>query len=505
MKKTIAFLMCCVAMPAFAAEVYFSAPQVGLGDSVELIFKSEKAIQTPPDLTPVEQYFVVAGTQQRMNSTFVNGQGSQSYELIYSLFPKSAGTVDLKGLTLNNEALPPVSVQVVAQSAQPVGTGASDTNTPAQALTLTGSVQRNQIYQGESFLYTVRLVENVGVSDGAFQPPAMADARVQPVGQVKTTTQQVDGQSVRVAEQSFLITPEGTGALTIPSAVFNGAVLDKQRRRPRAGMMSEFFENELLFGRLQSTRPVYLQSQPIEVTVEPKPADWSGWWLPSTEVILSEQYNLPDEVRAGTPFERKVVLSARGVDGNGLPLLNMVTSDTLSVYPSPEKRQTQMVNTDLLGVEEITFALVPSASGTITVPAIQIPWFDTESKQRKVATLPEKVITVLPALGQTGQTAVPLTPAPTGDALKTPVPTVTPIPTPAVPVVTSIQTEQVKDEFPLVMIGALFGGGVLAGLLGALGAVWLMRPRPPKRTLGGLEPPEKKRKKKKPLPDLYPF
>ncbi len=513
MKKTIAFLMCCVALPVWAAEVSFSAPEVAMGDMVQLIFKSDKSIQALPDLKGVEQHFVVAGTQQRMNSSFVNGKGTQSYELIYNLFPKALGMVDLTGLTLNNESLPNVSINVVEQSATTVAP-AGDGVAPTQVLTLTGNVQQNQIYQGESFLYRVQLVENVGIEDGAFQPPEMPGARVQPMGPVKTRMQTVEGQPARLIEQSFLMTPEGTGTLTVPPAVFNGTVLDKQTRsRPRPRMMPEFFDNDILFGGFRPVRPVYLQTKPVTVTVEAQPADWQGWWLPSTDVVLSEQYNLPNEIYAGTPFERKVVLTARGVDGNGLPLITVSPSEMLNVYPSPEKRQTQLVNQALLGMEEVVLAFVPTQPGTITVPGIQIPWFDTQTKQRKIATLPEKVITVLPPLGQINDTtsSQALTPNITG------VETVSETePTPKTPAVTPetstvLAPVEMQTSTPVFggvtprMLAILFGGGVLAGLLGAFVTMKLLRPRPPKRTLGSVKPVEKKQKKKKPLPDLYPF
>ncbi len=488
MKKMIAFWVGCVAVPAIAAEVSFSEPQVALGQAVQLIFKSDKAIQTPPDLTVVQKHFVVSGTQQMMNSSFVNGRGTQSYELIYTLFPKTAGTVELSGLSLDGENLSPVSITVLEQG---VASAESETaGVPAQVLELTATVVHPEIYQGESFVYTIRLAETVGVSEGTFQPPEMAGARIQPLGQAKTGTQTVDGKTVRVAEQSFLITPESAGTLTVPPASFMGVAPDGTARRRRVSVMPDFFDNDILFGGMRPTRQIYLQTKPMTVTVQAKPADWQGWWLPSTEVLVSEQYNAPHEVRAGVPFERKVFLSARGVDGNGLPLLTMPQTNGLNVYPSPEKRQTQLVNADLLGTEEVTFALVPTTAGTVRVPEIRIPWFDTYTKQIKTAVLPEKVVTVLPAAGQVA--AVPIVSEPKTVAAET------------VPAVAEPVMKGEADKSPLTLV-FLFTGGVLAGLVSALGIIWAVGKRRAKRTLMTVKPVEKKRKSKKPLPDLYPF
>ena len=54
--------------------------------------------------------------------------------------------------------------------------------------------------------------------------------------------------------------------------------------------------------------------------------------------------------------------------------------------------------------------MIPNQEGTITLPAIEIPWWDTKTNQPRIAKLPSKTVQVSPAKGSKPKTATAETP-----------------------------------------------------------------------------------------------
>jgi hypothetical protein len=66
----------------------------------------------------------------------------------------------------------------------------------------------------------------------------------------------------------------------------------------------------------------------------------------------------------------------------------------------------------LLASREEKIALIPSQTGSYTLPAIEIPWFNTESQKMELAKIPETTLTVVAAAGtQAASVAPTVTPA----------------------------------------------------------------------------------------------
>jgi hypothetical protein len=77
----------------------------------------------------------------------------------------------------------------------------------------------------------------------------------------------------------------------------------------------------------------------------------------------------------------------------------------------------------MVGIRQEKIALIPSAPGQFTIPAIEIPWWNTQTDQMEVAQLPARTIEVLPAPGAPNQPqpSTPITSGePVADAMEIP-------------------------------------------------------------------------------------
>jgi len=91
------------------------------------------------------------------------------------------------------------------------------------------------------------------------------------------------------------------------------------------------------------------------------------------------------------------------------------TTDQLKAYPDQPLLQEQKKADGLLAFREEKIALIPSKAGSYTLPAIEIPWFNTKSQKMEVARIPETTITAVAVAGtQSAPVAPELTPATPG-------------------------------------------------------------------------------------------
>ncbi len=521
-------LSLCYAFSAMAApQMKVVPPVVSYGERVQLILSDDNPIQNTPDLSSLQKDFTIRGQQQMESTSIINGVRTETHQLILSLFPRQKGTLTIGPFDWNGTQLPAVQVQVTdgalpnTNPAQQTGTMPANTMNATQAPTnrifsAEAQLQANEIYEGETTLYTVRLTENIGLSQAQIQTPESNQYTLTVFERDKMSKTTVQGQPARAFERSFLLTPNATGTIQIAGGGVLGLVPDTTARRPRAfNAFADMFDTDDFFNQPfgMPQKEIYAGTNSVTLTVKPKPANWNGWWLPSRQVKLNEQYKMPNNVQVGQPIERYVQLSALGVDGNKLPLIVQPVNQAVKAYANPEKRTIIPSENGIIGYEEIMFVIVPTQSGEVTVPAIRIEWFNTQTKQKEIAELPAKIIQVAPADNaatiptETNNAVTPQSVSNETESVITP-----PQPTLTTNNPSQNTTAQTSDTafwhaikriwtafglFELVMVCVVLGFFI--------GLTYLIRRRKKSHFLYQEQSTKVKDKNKKPLPDLYPF
>jgi len=467
--KKISFICALLyACSASAVQISLSTNEVFQGDSLSLSITDSKPIASV-DLAPLSKDFMLGGQQRGQSSRFVNGVGSTTYELGVILFPTKTGEIQIPALKVGNEMTEPLNLTVKAQGEQNTNKGTTD----SPSIQLQARVSNDTPYVGQSLFYTLQLTDGVGVLAGEVIPNQNEKIHITPVGQDTEKISVQDGKKVRVIERSYRLVPQEAGNLKIDPAVFNGEIAYQHQRKKTRQPLFGFFDGADLFQDfMTSTRPVQIISNPIELHVKAQPADWSGWWLPSSEVQLNVSYKKPDDLKVGDTVQGELTLSAIDVDANDMPVVKIPTQTDFRIYPEPEERTTQMTsNGHIKGTVKTKFSLVPLKEGLIEIPEIQISWFNTQTAQKEIAKVD----------------AYPLKVAP-GEVIS-------PVLEPALPVrqVQKVEQQPVQDHFWRGILLGLGIGGVFFGVLG--GILWFfLRSKT-----------SKKSEKKKPIPDFYPF
>ncbi len=468
MKKVIAFmggLLCSYAVEA--VEVKLSAFEVFQGDSLSLSITDSKPIGQV-DLSPLSKDFVFGGQQRGQSSRFINGVGSTTYELGVVLFPTKTGEIQIPPLKVGNETTEPLMLKVVAPDAQSIS---NDSVSPS--VQLKAHVSNDIPYVGQGLFYTVQLIDDAGIVSGEVLPGQNDKIRITPVGQDSEKVSVQNGRKVRVIERTYLLVPQESGSFEITPAVFNGQIAYQSPKKKTSRPLFGFLDGADIFQNfMAATRPVQIISNPVEIQVKGQPANWSGWWLPSTDVQLNAAYQQPDDLKTGDVVQVELTLSALDVDANNMPVVKIPSGPDFRIYPEPEERITQMTpDGHIKGVVKTKFSLVPFKVGMMEIPAIQVPWFNTRTNQTEMAQIEAYPLKV--AAGEAAQPVLEQA-----------------LPVHAIPVP---QTQPASDHF---WSGILWGLGIGMVIFGVFGIVLWRLVRSKER---------KKIEKKKPIPDFYPF
>ncbi|MGY2261879.1 BatD family protein [Pseudomonas sp. SDO55104_S430] len=377
---TLTLLFC--AVQAQAAELVSSVDRARLnsGETIELTLESNDVTQFgKPDLAPLEPLFEVRGTRQVNQLNTIGGDNRATTRWIVTLLPKQNGSVVIPALSLGDVQSQPITVQVVESEAQ------ENTNKLAPVF-IDASLDQSSVYVQAQAILTLRIYHSVSLYDDSSLPPLqIPDARIEQLGESRTYEKDINGVRHGVIEMRYAIYPQHSGELIIPGQVFNAALVDAQpaqdaaAQSPKSGKLMRVSSAELL---------LTVKAKPITY-----PADMP--WLPARSLTLSETWNPePEHVQVGDSLTRSLTVKAEGLASSQLPPLPGTEANGLRRYPDQPVLGNQNSDRGLVGSREDREALVPSRSGSIELPSVEVVWWNTFEDHLEHSSLPARSLQV---------------------------------------------------------------------------------------------------------------
>ena len=356
--------------------------QLSIDESLVLTIVSD-GIQGQPDLAPLSKDFEVLGTSTRREVKIINGQMSDLQSWDVELIPRRTGDLTIPPLSLQGVSSNPVEVQVSAAA-----------STPQQAqgtVFLEVNIDNPSPMVQAQVIYTVRFFSAVRIVDGELSEPESEKLTIRRLGDDTGFFQQRNGKRYRVVERRYAIFARESGEIEIPPVTLRVSVPDEND------------SSGTFFGRVKRLNR---RGPAVALNVRPKPAaDTGAWWLPAKSVALNASWEGGvNEFRVGEPVTRALSLQVDGVTGEQLPELTPLQVPGLKVYADKPEIVEQPATESLQSRRVDKWAVIPQTAGELTLPAIELPWFDTVAETYRVASVPAQVINVLPALN----TAPPL-------------------------------------------------------------------------------------------------
>lgn len=440
------------------------------GERVQLLLRGPAdGSMVAPNLSPLEQDFEILGTQQSQRVSIVNGRRDASIDWTVTLLPRTTGDLAIPAIQAGALSSEPLSLRVAEAGPPPSRADAPD-------LFVESTVDEASPYVQGEVRYTVRVYDGIGIRGGGLTEPNVPGARVTAVGEGRTYEEEVGGRPYVVHEREYAIHPQTSGSLRIAPVTLEARIDDPRARRGspfddmfggrdpfgdvfgRAGFRSSLFDDVFNPGRA-----VRVRSNPVELEVQARPDGTEGWFLPAKHVELVESFEpAAPRFQVGEAVERTVTLRALGASAEQLPAFEIPTTSGLRQYDEGSRDGTVPTPEGTVSVREQTVALVPSEPGPMTLPAVEVAWWDATTETKQVARLPERSIDVLPAAG-----------APLAQAKAAPqhAPAAPAVEAPSIDSPPAMVADQSGDDVP-----ALIGLGLLV-LAAAAGAAYVQRRR----------------------------
>jgi hypothetical protein len=418
-------------------ETSVHASRVALGDPITLQIRLRgAAAASEPDFAPLARDFEVLDVHQSHRTSIINGEIDRSVDYLVALGARREGDLVIPALPVGSSSTEPMSISVVASAGEADDDATIDA--PTEPVLVETRIDRSDPYEQERVVLRIQLYAAGEVLEGALSAPEIPGAVIEVIGEDRPIEKQIGGRRYGGIERTYTIVPEASGDLVVPGIRFEGRVRvprpQPQRRRLGGGafggsLLEDFFANtprahallENFFGT--ESRRIAATSKPLKLSVRPRPEGVAGqWWLPARAVSLSEHWDPAGaSVRVGEPITRRIEIRADGVSPAQVPALASEDVAGVKQYAEAPKVTENLRGT--VRVDETT--LIPTQPGSVTLPAIEIAWWDTKADALRTATLPARDIEVTPVAGgdaPLGAGAAPA-PAPVADSAPTPTPT----------------------------------------------------------------------------------
>jgi len=431
----ITFFICIVLMSRITfAEVKASVAQAKVyqGDPVTLIIENNQNNQAQPDLSPLQTDFEILGTSTSSQVNFVNGNRSFKKSWSIDLQPKSLGEIKIPAISVGGDETEPVVVTVNKLPPE-----VAEETRKHVFIESTVDIKEGETYVQQQIPYTVKLFYDSAMQTGEVISPKIENANIRHLGNDRKYQVIRAGKKFVVIEKRFVISPEKSGPLLIPPTLVKGRIAlnkgDSQQLNPQVDetdMLNRLFKDfrqdpffnspfDDLFGRrsIGPTRPFSVSSQSIEVNVLPVPDAFKGKaWLPAEEVIATDSWaKQPPVFKVGEPVIRQLVLQVKGLASSQIPEIEIPRPAGVKVYPEQPRSETPNDGNTVYGIQRMDITYIPDKEGKVTIPEINIDWWDVNKKEARVYTLPEWNLSV--AAGEEGAVAASTqNPAPMEDA-----------------------------------------------------------------------------------------
>ncbi|MGE7993260.1 BatD family protein [Pseudomonas sp. NPDC089554] len=364
------------AQPALQASI--DRTRVEAGETLELTLESQDVtLFGKPDLSALEGDFEVRGTRQLNSLHTLDGETRASTRWIITLLPKRSGSLRIPELQLGQSRSQGIELQVL----QP------DANRPESAsqVFIEAALDNTEVYVQAQAVLTLRIYHSVSLyDDSSLSPLQLEGAKVEPLGESRTYEKEINGVRHGVIETRYAVYPLQSGSLDIPPLTFTATAADSSPPTP---------------GTSRVGRQVQVSSLPLHLRVRAIPDAWPANlpWLPARSLSLEERWN-PDPgnqtTQIGDSLTRSITLRAEGLSSTQLPPLPATEARGLRRYPDQPVLRNEISDRGMTANREEREALVPTHSGNLQLPALEVTWWNTREDHLEHSSLPARSLNV---------------------------------------------------------------------------------------------------------------
>jgi len=330
-----------------------------------------------PDLTPLQRDFDILGKSQNSQFSFNLGTSTALNFWVISLMPKSVGTVEIPPIKIGDHQSQAIRLTVKSSPQLMDNNG----NPPVMIKT---EVSEIEPYLQQEVILSVKLYTSVALQNANRSVPSHPDLVIERLIDDQMNYETINGTQYQVLTRDYLAFPQRSGVLTIPPQSIQAMINTSTGRRM-----------------------IKVQSEPLNLQVLPIPASYSSdTWLPSKEVTVSTSLSKTNDApRVGDTLIWTINIKAAGALPEQIPTLDFSSTRNYKLYPKPPTFDNQKTANGVTGNQTITVEVVPTEEGSLSLPDINIAYWDTEQRTIKTAIASTKAIDIAPLPNSSSKTS----------------------------------------------------------------------------------------------------
>ena len=409
MRRLILFLIGCISIAvSWAQTLTGRAPaQVAVGEQFRLSYTvntdDAKGFRAG-DIPDAFDVLMGPSTSQQSSFQMVNGHTSSSSSITYTYilsakkngsFTIPAAHVTAGGKTITSNEL---HIKVSGQAQQGGQQGGHQQSSTGEIRNAGSSISGSDLFikvtaskqhvrEQEPILLTYKVYTLVGLTqlNGKMADLKSFYSREVPLPQEKQFhIENLNGKPYRaVTWQQYVVFPQTTGKLEIPSITYEGIVVQQNRN---VDPFEAFFNGGSGYVEVKKQ----IKAPGITIQVDPLPQRPAGFSGGVGHYSISAQLD-KDEVKANDPVKLRVVVTGVG----NMKLLKQPEvkfPKDFDHYDAKVTDKTQLTTSGLEGSITYDFLAVPRHQGDYEIPAIEYIYFDTQANAYKtVKTEPFKL------------------------------------------------------------------------------------------------------------------
>lgn len=312
-----------------------------------------------PDISVLEKNFSIVSQHKSSQTQYINGQRSAQTQWQYTLIPKQAGVVSIPAISVGKYKTQPLSLQVK--------TVENPSGLSTDPVFLEVEVDKKQALVQEQILLSIRVNYAVQLSDIEIPSLNLDNVRILKADDSEYT-RLINGQNYNTYEINYAIFPQQSGELLIPALPIAAII-------PRTRM-------DVMTRQGQRKR---LQSQAITLQIQPASSQQR---LAAEHFSLQESWSAdPQTLQVGDSITRRIRQEAKGLLAEQLMDIPLEKQSKLRIYNEQPQLENQTNASGNIGARIDSYAMVLTEPGTITLPEIRIPWWNSKTQQPEEAVL----------------------------------------------------------------------------------------------------------------------
>lgn len=381
MRTFLLFLLTIASSVHADVNTYLNKYSISINETVRLTIESTQQGQPQrPDLSVLNQNFDLLGSKKITISSFQGNTRQATTRWQVLLRPNKPGELQIPALSVNGKQSSPIILLVTGSINTPPGSSATFPQASRAPIFIETTIDHTEAYQGSQLIYSVKLFHKEPLNkNAALSDPFLNQALIIPADDIKRSETLVKGQPYFLEERRYVIFPDDPGTHFIEAPLFSGT-----------SQTDQYFET---------------QGSEIEIAILPQAnSNSKGYWLPLSSLQLEESIDKEAPLEPGSFLVRTLTLTARGLPAARLPSLSILKNELADIELLSTELDESFDEEGLISKRTETVKITLKERGEITLPPIDIHWWDTYEDRSKIASLPPVILYVkAPTIQKTQQ------------------------------------------------------------------------------------------------------